>query len=364
MKICVYAICKDELKHVDAWYESMKEADYVVVLDTGSTDGTYEKLQSLGLTRLEQKVISPWRFDVARNESMKLIPEDTDVCVCTDFDETLDRGWASTIRKKWQPGKHLQGIYRFFWKEDEKGNPIHEFQYGKIHCNDGHWYWKYPVHEDLLRDTKSDYPADAVCNLLDSFILHHHQDDSKVRPYTDLLEVRVAENPDQISKVYLGIAYANEKRYKEAIQAFEDVAFGEDDGTLRNITEKAYACFSAGVSYALSGNTDRAMTLYNKAMEIDPTFRDSYVELAKVYISMHCFSQAEQTLKECMDKTQRHYIWIEQGIVWGSLPYQLLTIACMSQGKLFEAKTYLSEAEHLEPENPDVKKLREFINKF
>ena len=39
-KICVYAICKNEEKFVDKWLESMSEADYIVVLDTGSTDNT------------------------------------------------------------------------------------------------------------------------------------------------------------------------------------------------------------------------------------------------------------------------------------------------------------------------------------
>ena len=38
---------------------------------------------------IKQEEIKPWRFDVARNESMKLIPEDADILVCTDLDETL-----------------------------------------------------------------------------------------------------------------------------------------------------------------------------------------------------------------------------------------------------------------------------------
>ena len=43
-KIAIYAICKNEIKFVDQWIKSMIEADYICVLDTGSTDGTYEKL--------------------------------------------------------------------------------------------------------------------------------------------------------------------------------------------------------------------------------------------------------------------------------------------------------------------------------
>ena len=43
-KVCVYAIAKNEEKFVKKWYESMKEADKIYVLDTGSTDKTFETL--------------------------------------------------------------------------------------------------------------------------------------------------------------------------------------------------------------------------------------------------------------------------------------------------------------------------------
>ena len=65
--------------------DSMSEADDICVLDTGSTDDTVEKLRARG-AHVEQKVISPWRFDVARSESLKLIPKDADDCCFIDLD--------------------------------------------------------------------------------------------------------------------------------------------------------------------------------------------------------------------------------------------------------------------------------------
>lgn len=47
-KVCVYAICKNEEQFVERWMNSMSEADRVVVLDTGSEDGTVEKLRERG----------------------------------------------------------------------------------------------------------------------------------------------------------------------------------------------------------------------------------------------------------------------------------------------------------------------------
>ena len=71
-KIAVYTICKNEESNVDAWIKSMSEADYICVLDTGSTDKTYEKLLEWQKSMpskiiLNQAIIIPWRFDIARN---------------------------------------------------------------------------------------------------------------------------------------------------------------------------------------------------------------------------------------------------------------------------------------------------------
>ena len=48
MKVCIYAICKNEAQFVDRWMDSMGEADCVVVTDTGSTDDTVERLRRRG----------------------------------------------------------------------------------------------------------------------------------------------------------------------------------------------------------------------------------------------------------------------------------------------------------------------------
>ena len=95
MKVVVYAICKNEAQFVDRWMDSMGEADQVVVLDTGSTDGTAERLRALGAVVVEERV-EPWRFDTARNRSLELVPEDADICVCTDLDEVFHPGWRSS----------------------------------------------------------------------------------------------------------------------------------------------------------------------------------------------------------------------------------------------------------------------------
>ena len=68
MKVCVYAIAKNEEKFVRRWLDSMKEADGIYVLDTGSNDDTVRLLKEGGAV-VESEVFRPFRFDSARNES-------------------------------------------------------------------------------------------------------------------------------------------------------------------------------------------------------------------------------------------------------------------------------------------------------
>ena len=96
MKIAVYAICKNEEKFVDRWYESVKEADGINVLDTGSSDHTLEKLKSHDI-HVSSKQYDFFRFDVARNDSLEMIPLDYDVCVCLDLDEVIEPGWREKL---------------------------------------------------------------------------------------------------------------------------------------------------------------------------------------------------------------------------------------------------------------------------
>lgn len=148
MKIVVYAICKNEAGHAERWMASMAEADGVYVLDTGSTDGTAERLRALGAVVVEERV-EPWRFDTARNRSLELVPEDADICVCTDLDEVFHPGWRAALEAAWTDGT-TQAVYRYTWNFNADGSEGTVFWIEKIHARRG-YRWTHPVHEVLER---------------------------------------------------------------------------------------------------------------------------------------------------------------------------------------------------------------------
>ena len=70
-KVCIYAICKNESKFIKRWYESIKGADYICVLDTGSEDDSLEILKKLNI-KVKQKIIS--HKNVVNNRLTKAFP--------------------------------------------------------------------------------------------------------------------------------------------------------------------------------------------------------------------------------------------------------------------------------------------------
>ena len=144
MKVVVYAICKNERAFADRWMASMSEADEVYVLDTGSTDGTPQRLEELG-AHVTVETITPWRFDVARNRSLDLVPADADLCVCTDLDEVFQPGWREKVEEAWTPGVDRL-LYRYTWNFLPDGREGMVYWYDKMHRRWG-CRWVNPVHE-------------------------------------------------------------------------------------------------------------------------------------------------------------------------------------------------------------------------
>ena len=131
--LTVYAICKNEEEFLDRWLNwTIPEADYVCILDTGSTDNTWnllcERAKQYSNLIISQKEITPWRFDVARNESMKIIPPETNIWFMADLDEVIkDSGWAKDIKDNWTP-LFDRGRYTYNRQVDEHDNILKQME--------------------------------------------------------------------------------------------------------------------------------------------------------------------------------------------------------------------------------------------
>ena len=349
-KICIYAICKNELKFVEQWLENMSEADYIVVLDTGSTDGTYEKLQQdPRVTRVEQEVITPWRFDVARNRSMDLIPDDADILVCTDFDELFEPGWAQFLRDNWVPGYHTRCHYKYAWKHDSLGNNQFVFTYDKIHTKDYHWI--FPVHE-VLWQKEPDF-IEMVLDADSNIFLHHWQDESKSRGnYLDLLHLSCEENPN-CSHVWslLTREYVTNEDYKTAIQYGLETLRKPDIDECSDGWVLLQTLYLVAFSYLKIKNYDEALWYCQEFIRVNSTYREPYFIMAQVFNECGVFTMAEAAALAGFKHTTQKFNWVETSHSWTSEGHAILGAVYLNLKNYTESAKHLKQALEWEPDN-------------
>lgn len=157
-----------------------KDADYLYILDTGSTDATVSKAKDLGVV-VNVASIKPWRFDDARNASLSLLPDDADICIALDMDEVLVPGWREELEKI-NP-ETTRPRYQYTWSWSEDGKPGLQYGGDKIHARHG-YRWKHPVHEVITADRIEEVQEWVGLEI------HHYPDNTKSRgQYFPLLEL-------------------------------------------------------------------------------------------------------------------------------------------------------------------------------
>lgn len=342
MKICVYAICKNEEKFVKRWVESMSEADEIYVLDTGSSDNTVTLLRELGVN-VKSEIISPWRFDVARNKSLELVPNDTDICVCTDLDEIFIPGWRKTLEEAWN-NNTTRARYNYNWSLDENNNPIVNFYIEKIHKRHG-YIWTHPVHEVL---TYTEGNENFIT--LDNITVNHYPDNSKSRSsYLPLLELSVEENPNDDRNVhYLGREYMYYRKWEKAIETLKKHL------ELKSATwkdERAASMRFIARSYKNLKNIEEARIWLDKAIEEAPYLRDAYMERAMLEYQEENYSEVEKYCLKALQIKKHTKSYINETFSWDNTVYDLLAISCYHLDRLDYAIYFIDLALESDPNN-------------
>ncbi len=330
MKVVVYAICKNEEKFARRWMASMSEADAVVVLDTGSTDGTVQALRELG-ARVETQVIDPWRFDEARNRALELVDADADICVCTDLDEVFHPGWREALERAWAPGTG-QAAYRYTWSFTPEGQEGVVFWIEKAHRRHG-YRWTHPVHE-VLTWVGEGQPGPKVW--AEGVQLDHHPDPEKSRgQYLPLLELSVAEDPEDDRNVhYLGREYLFRGRWDDCIRTLERHL---SMPSARWADERAASMRFIAQAYLQKGEPDKARDWYLKAIVQAPHLREPLVDLARMLYDREDWEGVLTFTGWALEIRERPRSYICEAAAWGSLPHDLRAIAYYRTGRAQEA---------------------------
>ncbi len=348
MKVAIYTIALNEVAFVDRYLDSVQEADLVAITDTGSADGTTERLRARGAVVHEVR-IKPWRFDDARNASLAVLPDDIDVCVVVDLDEVLRPGWRDVLEDEW--GDATRGRYLYAFSHRADGSPDLTFWQDRVHARHG-YRWVHACHEHLVADR-----LDERYTTL-SFEMHHHPDRAKSRAqYLDLLEVDVAEHPHVARAAhYLGREYVYLERWTDALRELE-----------RHVTmpgsiwrpERAASHRLMARCHAALGRPDEALAALRSSAAEAPELREPWVALAQGLHDRRLWQECFEAATRALAITERSADYFIEQWAWGSRAEDLASVAAWWLGRTDDA---LEHARRAAAADPDDERLRENVD--
>lgn len=336
MRVAVYSIAKNEAAHVERWAASAADADHIILVDTGSTDGTLEAAEDATVT-VHQRRIYPWRFDTARNTALALVPDDVDYCIALDLDEILIPGWRDALESAHREG-WSRPRYRYTWSWNFDGSPGLVYGGDKIHARHG-YTWRHPVHEvitPMAEETQGWIPLE----------IHHHPDPSKSRAqYLPLLAQSVAEDPTDDRNAYY---YARELHFA----GHGDQALAEFYRYLDLPTATWDAERSKAMRFLAELETANAEKWLLKATAEAPHRREPWVDLARHYHDQHSWQLCLAAAERALSITEQPLEYLCEPDAWGATPHDLAALAAWNLGLTDVARLHGQAAVDLKPTDP------------
>ncbi len=346
-KVCAYAICKNESKFVNRWMEHAKEADLVVVTDTGSDDDTVEKLRQQGALVYRYQT-DPFRFDTSRNFCLEHIPTDVDICVSSDLDDFIEPGWREKLENVWQPDT-TRGLYIYNWSFYKNGEPAVQYTHERIHARH-HFHWIYPTHE-VLEYTG---PGEEKRVFIEGLIYNHYPDPSKDRSLNlPLLELAVRENPKDARNLhYLGREYMFEGKWSACIETLTRYLL---PGVSSWNEERSASMRFIARAYGGLGDTYEQKRWLWKAIAEAPFLREPYVEAALLAYEEEDWPAVYFYTNRAISITSKTYQYANDTRAWNERPHDLAALACYHLGLAKEVVLHSIEAMRMAPDDQRLK---------
>ena len=355
--VSVYAIARNEAKFAKRWYDCVKEADEVCVLVNNSTDNTAQILRDLG-AKVAVKNYSEWRFDRARNDSMRLVSPIADILFCLDMDETVQPGWRKILEDTWITAEQ-KGI-QFDWcrytevlsfKED--GSPKEVFPQYKIHRPMPN-IWTHKIHETPLVNENRVIPL--------AITLEHHPDPTKDRSYyITLMEQEFKESPNNPrAAFYLGREYLCTSRYSEAIPVLSHYL----KLPLSNPIESAFAFYYLALAYGYLGDHDKEMQYLWQANLFAPQCREFLWVLIIRASERKSHWEVVKLCQMMLDKNQhqaKELVYTESKDASGAKFYMLYSEALWYTANFKAALAMADKSVAIEPNNQEAINFRASI---
>jgi glycosyltransferase involved in cell wall biosynthesis len=307
-RYAVYGIYKNEEKFIERFLASVREADEIVLCDTGTTDRTNEIIADFQQRNPEVNLstysisVQPWRFDDAYNAALALVGGDIDLCINMGMDEMLMENWRSVLDVRWDI-RYTRYYHKF--QTDWGNGSVSRHNHDRPHVRCG-YIWRLPVHEIL------EYSGEERTCWNHDFWIYHAPDTKKARSsYMSLMEISAKERPD-VWKTwgFLAGEYMAARRYDDALAAVDKAMAlpPSDKGHLNKLKFFIYRALK---------KTELALLHIDSAIAMMPGRREPYVEKARYLSSLGRHGEAYFAMRQAARQTREVIDYHHNAGCWG-----------------------------------------------
>lgn len=331
-KICLNMIVKNEEPVIERCLATVKPyIDYWVIVDTGSSDKTIEKIKSFMKDIPGEIHECPWQnFEYNRNHALGLAKSKGDYIMFIDADEQLI----------FEPGFSFpQNLTKDGYLMTVKDHDI-EFLRMLLVSTKKNWLWKGVMHETILCTEPHEVDVLAHMHNLATADGARSRDPKKYEKDAQALEKALVFDPNNSRYMfYLGQSYLNCAQYENALKAYQRrVSMGGWD------QEIYWSLYSIGrIQEILKVSEDQILLSYARAFEFRPTRAEPLSRMADILLkkgsprlALILLNQAKQIPVPCEG------VFVEKNIYNYTLDLQIADALFMTGNKAKSKEIFTS----------------------
>lgn len=351
MTISLCMIVKDEQEVLERCLRSVKDCvDEIVIVDTGSTDGT-KKIAQMFTDRLFDY---PWNDDFASARNFAFSKGTGDYLMWLDADDVLPPEDAERFLafRKTLAEKRPDWVACPYEMTDGDGNPTTVFSRERLLRREAGFLFQGRVHECIVpHGTKSTAPFRI-----------RHLGSKKPRGARNLRIYERWAAEEELSprdKFYYGRELYYNRLFTPAIAVLSEAL--EQDGWYVNQIE---ACKILAFCYRRKGDTDSALSALFRSFRYGEPRAGIVCEIGKIFSERKRHALAAywyECALACADHTAEGDF--EEPACCGIIPLVELTCCYYAMGEPSRAVGYHKRAEALAPDHPAVRYNRDFFQR-